>query len=295
MDARDRVGSLAYLGPVFLQAWLAASLLTLAPPAQTEDAESRPEFSIALDSAFSLMYGDFGTSSTLRFGVRPRPHLELSGTVGVAHQQYSQQSGSAIAETRASNVMLGARWIQDDPGRRNHAYVGMSLVLPTDFDGKTTQFQSLLAEDVMRMRGGWDFWLWLPGTNAVVVPFGWQWNGKRGVVGIDGALAGLAEVRGGLGLGGQLRVHAGIAVRRSVLGLYSSAAYNGLGQAWAGAAGVFLDRPLCKAGREDCPVSFTWTAGVGLSHEGGQHGVGLQGPSLNTGVGIRWGSKPRAK
>lgn len=261
------------------------------PPAQPSTVEAEgPEFSLALDSVFSLMFGDFGTSSTFRFGVRPRPHLEFSAQVGVAHQQFNQPVGPAIAETRTSNVMLGARWIQDDAWRRSHAYVGLSLVVPTDVDGRATQFQNLLAKDVMRMRGGWDFWLWLPSTAAVVVPFGWSHHGERGVFGVDGALAGLAHPRGDAGVGAQLRLHGGLAIRRSVVGLYGTSAYNGLNSTFAFGGGPFVATPLCKSGRERCPVHFTATASVTATHEAGEDGIGLQGPSFNTGVGLRWGA-----
>lgn len=278
-----------------LDAFALASVLALAapgnPPRQTSTEEvDGPEFSIALDSAFSLMYGNFGTSSTFRFGVRPRPHLEFSAQVGVATQQYEQQRGPAVTETRASNIMLGTRWIQDDAWRRNHAYVGLSLVLPTDLDGHATQFQHLLAEDVMRMRGGWDVWLWLPSTAAVVVPFGWSRTSGRGVFGIDGAVAGLAHLGRRAGLGAQLRLHGGLAVGRSVVGLYAISAYDGLNDNVAVGGGLFLNTPLCKAGREACPIQFTATASVTATQTTGQHGIGLLGPSFNTGLGIRWGS-----
>lgn len=288
------------LGTTAGSSLLFSTLVAFAPPSSPEQnlssmdegAGDTPSFSVALDSVFSLEYGDFGASSTFRFGVRPRPHFELSATAGVAHEQYGQQNGAKITETRASNLMLGVRWVQDDPGRRHHGYVGLSLVLPTDVDGKATQFQSLLAKSVMRMRGGWDAWLWLPSTNAVVVPFGWRWNGARGIVGIDGALAGLAHVHGDLGVAAQLRVYGGLAVGRSVLGLGGSAAYDGLNGRAAAGLGAFVHTPLCKPGQEDCSVQLSARAGVGLTHE---ETVGLQGPMLTTGIGVRWGSGTPAR
>ena len=283
--ARASLDHVAYRRRVFGTLAIASALLLAAPTESETDTEG-PEFSVALDSVFSLMFGDFGTSSTFRFGMRPRPHLEFSATIGVAHQQFGQQSGPAIAETRASNVMLGAGWIRDDPWLRHHVYIGLSLVVPTDIDGEATQFQTLLAEDVMRMRGGWDFWLWLPSTAAAVVPFGWSYNGERGVVGVDGAVAGLVHARRSAGLGAQLRLHGGVALRRSVVGLLGTSAYNGLSGTFAFGGGPFVTTPLCRSGREDCPAELTATATVTATDEG----AGTLQPSFNTGVGLRWGT-----
>lgn len=271
---------------------------SLPTEAQRVDAAEHRGFSVALDSAFSLMGRNFGASSTFRLAFR-RKQVEVFGVGGVTYGQWTpivgvegtrSIYGPTRTRTQASNAMLGVRWVEDSPGRRHHWYLGFSLVVPTDIDGETAHLQEVLGEETVLRYSGWDAWLWLPGTTSVALPFGWRWNGDRGLLGVDAAIAGTRGVRGQLGVSAQMRWYAALSIRRSLLGVYASiAGATANADAVVGGGGVFFDTPMCRRGRASCPVNLSLTAGASAAHSS----YGMTPGMVSVGAALRWGSSSK--